>query len=184
MTMSLDQIIRRSLARFVQDIDADRWTGRREREAISLYVLGYLQREVGPRGPLRDVTQIAIEVPVRQIDERIMVSLSGRTGAKRDVAKDLVIWGRPRQTCWDASGRSGSVPLAIMEWKFGRREASEYDIRWLEEYSRRRPAFTGYAVALQRVDGRFRLSGVRVRLGRREADWIRIGVEQTVSAGV
>jgi len=170
----LDQIVRGSLERFVRDISVGGWTGRREREAISLYVLDYLQREVSPGGPIRDVTQIAIEVPVRQIDGRVMVAMSGRSRAKAHVAKDLVIWPRPRMTCWSESDRSGGAPLAIMEWKFGTRLPSEYDVKWLEAYSKGRPGFTGYAVSLSRGARGFELVGTRVRRATRQERWLLI----------
>lgn len=172
MDTVLDQVVRRSLERFVRDISSDGWTGQREREAISLYVLGYVQREVRPDGPLSDVTQIAIEVPVRQIDERTMTELSGREQAKAAVAKDLVIWPRPRMTCWGGSSEPDEVPLAIMEWKFGKGLPSEYDTRWLEEYSRHRAGFVGYAIALSRSGQGFALVATRVAEARRLERWL------------
>lgn len=74
MMTQLDKIIRRSLSNFIDAINADKWSGRREREAICLYVLAHLQHEVRPRGVLYDVRQIGIEMPVKQISGLPLVS--------------------------------------------------------------------------------------------------------------
>lgn len=172
MARELDDIVTRSLRRFVVAINGDWWTGRREREAISLYVLGHLQREVRRGSVLSDVTQIGIEVPVRQIDASIQRAISGRKGTpKAEVTKDLAIWPRPRMTTWTHDGRSSHSPLVIMEWKMGRLSPSEHDVRWLEEYSRRRPRFVGYAVSLGRKEGSFAVAATRVRRGIQQPDW-------------
>lgn len=78
-------------------------------------------------------------------------------------------------TTWNGAGRSQHSPLAIMEWKMGRRSPFGYDVEWLREFSRRRPKFTGYAVSLQRAEtGKFSLGVVRVRRGKAEAGFLNI----------
>jgi len=60
----IDDIVRRALVSFAtQDLNGS-WTGRREREAVSLFVFGHLLREVDPTGFLCDPAQIGIEYPV------------------------------------------------------------------------------------------------------------------------
>jgi len=169
----LDGVVRRSLAGFLDDINASHWTGKREREAISLYVLGHLQYEVDPSGPLRDATQIGIEVPVQQLEPEVQRRISGRRGKpKEDVAKDLVIWPEPRMTTWAKDGVARQVPLAIMEWKLGSLSPFEHDVAWLEEYSRRRARFTGYAVSLAKRGEGFAASVARVYKGARQPGWL------------
>ncbi|MGD1996311.1 MAG: hypothetical protein PVH62_06025 [Anaerolineae bacterium] len=66
MLEELDEIVQRSLAEFVEDVFSTGWLGR-EREAISLFVLGYLSGFCKPGSLLRDPTQIGIEVAVPQL---------------------------------------------------------------------------------------------------------------------
>lgn len=173
----LDKIVARSLSRFVDAINRDKWSGRREREAISLYVLAHLQREVRRGGVLHDVRQIGIEMPVEQIDAAKQREISGGKGKpKADVAKDLLIWPKPQMTTWSPEGKSLHAPLAILEWKMGSLSPYEYDVRWLEEYSRSHAKFTGYAVCIRRSkEGMFSLSVARVKKGKREVNWIVCG---------
>jgi len=170
----LDIILRRSLSRFVNAINRDRWTGRREREAICLYVLAHLQKEVKPNTLFYDVRQIGIEMPVQQIKARIQKQISGGKGKpKTDVAKDLLIWRHPQMTTWTTDGEPHNIPLAIIEWKMGRSSPYEYDVKWLEEYSRRHAGFIGYAVSLYRSKkGVFSLGVTRVKQGKRKEDWL------------
>ena len=83
MKASIDAIVRESLTEFFGFICSRSWRGR-EREAISLYVTGYLIRRRARGSPLHDPTQIAIEGAVPQI---------GETG-KKQVCKDLVFLAR------------------------------------------------------------------------------------------
>ncbi|QOJ03658.1 MAG: hypothetical protein HRU71_09230 [Planctomycetia bacterium] len=64
----LDSIIQSSLLEFAEWIDHHAWFGR-EKEAVSLYVLGFLQKHCRPRTILSDATQIGIEVAVPQIGD-------------------------------------------------------------------------------------------------------------------
>jgi len=173
--IQLDKIIRHSLTNFIDAINADKWTGRREREAICLYLLAHLQNEVRPRGVLYDVRQLGIEMPVKQISPEAQMRLSRRKGTpKAHVAKDLLIWPRPMMTTWNGAGKSQHSPLAIMEWKMGRKSPDNYDVEWLQEYSRRRPKFTGYAVSLFRsATGRFSIGVVRVSRGKNGAAFMK-----------
>ena len=63
----IDRIARESLTDFVGHVFAEEWFGR-EREAVSLYTLGYLLPHCRPDGFLRHPTQIGIEGAVPQID--------------------------------------------------------------------------------------------------------------------
>ena len=168
----LDRIIQRSLSDFVDAITRDRWSGRREREAISLYVMAHLQHEAKRGRVLYDPLQIAIEFPIRQIAAEKQTAISRRKGAKREVAKDVMIWREPKMTTWTRDGRSHHAPLAILEWKFGRVSPFEDDVRWLEEYAIEHPGCVGYAVSLHRDKrGIFSVNVARVARGKREAGW-------------
>lgn len=72
--------------------------GRREREAISLYVFRYLLREISPGRFLRDAAQIGIEYPVPQIVSHEASRASGRLIRKTQVCKDVAIWAKPGVT--------------------------------------------------------------------------------------
>jgi hypothetical protein len=172
MEKEIDDVVRRSLTAFCDDVLDGSWSGRREREAVSLYSFGFLQREVREDGFLRDPTQIAIECAVPQLDGEAARAISGRSGSKEQVCKDLVLWPEPRMTCWDQESRPRVAPSAILEWKFGRDGVSRRDVQWLSSYCDKFPDFIGYAVTANQPGRGFRLSCSRIRIGRVEPKWI------------
>ena len=91
-TSELDAIIKSSLKSFYQQVDRGWWG--RENEAVNLYAWGHLAKEVRPKGILHDLTQIGIEVAVRQ------KPLPKFKGIARTVRKDLVIWPEPAMNLW------------------------------------------------------------------------------------
>ncbi len=139
---ALDRAVQRSLRAFLHYIKARGWTGR-ENEAVSLYALGFLQRECKARTPLRHPTQIGIEVGATD---------SAKKGPNSQTRKDLVIWREAGANRWFPRGER-SEPLAIMEWKVSRtgfrpgRSNSE-DRAWLASHCRHHPRTVGYAVLL------------------------------------
>lgn len=169
----LDEIIKKSLHEFVDTITREGWSGRREREAISLYVLAHLQHEAKPGSVLFDPLQIAIEFPVRQIDPAKQKAISkGQREPKRAVAKDLMIWPRPKMTTWTRDGRPYHAPIALLEWKINKSVPYEPDVKWLEEYTTENPRCVGYAVGVnQDKAGQFSVGVTRVACGKREDDW-------------
>lgn len=171
MIEELDSVIRQSLSEFVSDIFQAGWLGR-EREAVSLYVLGYLIRYCKPNCFLRDPTQIGIEVAVPQ--------LRG-PNKKKQVCKDLVIWRQPRMTCWNSAWEPVEYPTAILEWKVYRAGqasrglgVSRYDIAWLGEFSVGLDDFVGYAVSLDLRSRKFRLLCTRVHDGQPNHRWLHL----------
>ena len=66
MISELDLIIRQSLKDLVDDIFDRPWFGR-EREVVSLYAFGHLQRYCRGDGVLSDPTQIVIESAAPQL---------------------------------------------------------------------------------------------------------------------
>lgn len=160
----IDEIVRHSLSSFAEEVLDGSWSGRREREAVSLYVFRYLLREVHVDGFLKDAAQIGIEYPVPQ------TAGSG----KGQVCKDVVLWRDPGMTCWDQSGQPTVAPAAILEWKFGEPDIAERDVAWLREFSIGRPAFTGYAVAARQPGLNWKLRCTRVVDGVEDRDWLRI----------
>lgn len=170
----LDEIVRRSLSSFAADALNASWTGRREREAVSLYVFGHLLQQVNASGFLRDPTQIGVEFPVPQIDSNTGTAISGRRGTKRQVCKDVVIWPQPRMTCWDEDGNPTVAPAAIIEWKFSSATVHAPDVTWLEAFSSAHPSFIGYALTANPPGSVFRLSCTCVTGGRAQPEWLHI----------
>ncbi len=119
------------------------------------------------------MTQIALDVPVPQIDPDIQRRLSGSLNPKKDVAKDLIIWPEAWMTCW-RDEKSQQYPSAIMEWKFNKRKISSYDVCWLEAFSKGHRDFVGYALSVDKQRRDFALSCTRVYDGKSEAEWLLI----------
>jgi hypothetical protein len=164
MRNPLDAVISRSLTGFVRDLAEGNWTGRREREMVSLFVFGHLLREVAPGGFIHDTTQIGIEVPVPQV--------ARSAHSKMQVCKDVVIWPKPLMTCWDTDGNPTVGPAAILEWKLD--EESRRDIDWLQAFSKQHLHFIGYAVVARPRSGAFILSCARIENGRVAGNWLRL----------
>ena len=169
----IDKLIKESLLEFMSDLLVSEWQGVRENEARSLYVFGYLVKRYRPNGFLHDLTQIAIEVPVPQIDSQIQRQLTGKPSTKADVTKDLVIWPKPWMTCWQ-EGKSHNYPSLIMEWKINQSKVWTYDVEWLQAFSRGRQDFVGYALSIDRKRRNFALSCTRVYDGQAEPEWLLI----------
>ena len=141
---ALDLLISRSLAAFVQHIRDTGWQGR-ENEAVSLYAFGFLLQECRSGGPLREPTQVGIEIAVPP----------NSTNRTKDVRKDLVIWRHPGHNLWyPPPPEPRSEPMAIVEWEVRRRgyrsDGSHHDrdVKWLTEQCESHPETTGYAVLL------------------------------------
>jgi hypothetical protein len=166
----LDEIIRQSLTEFTEDVFKTQWLGR-EREAISRFVFGHLIHFCRPDHCLWDPTQIGIEVAVPQLKE---------PNRKRQVTKDLVIWRAPGMTCWNSDWEPVQYPMAILEWKVRyntKQDAAKickYDVDWLCKFSADLETFVGYAVTLDLLARRFRLTCTRVYKGQPAAKWLHI----------
>lgn len=179
----LDTIVDASLRSFYQDICSSELCGR-ENEMVNLYALGHLAKHVRPGAKLRELTQIGIEVTVRQLPPEILCTFQKNKGKpKEDVRKDLVIWDVPRMTLWKAEPCSivpCNEPLAVMEWKVNHcRNGGVHklnlknhcerkgDIQWLLSTSRQpgMADFIGYAVLVQDTKAPKLLSCVRVQGG-------------------
>ena len=158
---------------------------------VNLYAFGYLAKHVRPGTILSELTQLGIEVTVRQLPPQTLSTFQKNKGKpKDDVRKDLVIWRTPRMTLWNASRRCKGTeilqecdePLAVMEWKLNhflngaahpknRRDYKGKDIRWLRETSGRigtATDFTGYAVLVEHTRQPKELCCVRVHQGQAE----------------
>lgn len=159
----LDDLARRSLTALVRDVRINDWSGRREREAISLYAMRHLVAEVRDDSVLSDRSQIGIEVPVPQLSGEAASRL-GLKNPKKQVCRDLVIWPMPAMTCWDQMGQPTVPPLAIFQWKTAR-DPDPLDLRWLSEYSRLFEQVVGYAIALSGRGSHFKLRCTKVSRG-------------------
>ena len=169
----IDEIVQHTLSAFVEDIKASAWSGRREREAVSLYAFRHLASAVRVGSVLHDVAQIGIEVPVPQLAVGSPVHRMA-TKPKAQVCKDIVIWPEPAMTCWDNAGRPTVFPTAIMLWKTGAQPAKR-DIQWLQHYSVDRRNFVGYAIAMSGYARRIHLRCARVSNGEIEPTWLDTG---------
>jgi len=173
MIADIDRVVRQSLASLVEDVSTNGWSGRRERELVSLFCFGYLVRCCVPGTFLNDAAQIGIEMAVPQITAQ--AKLAGRPNSKRTVCKDIVIWPEPRMSCWDAHGSPVIRPRAIIEWKHNAGKVSQFDVEWLRAFSSESEAFVGFAVSTNRVrGGTFSLACTRTHSGRTEPDWLSI----------
>jgi hypothetical protein len=170
MLKQIDIIVRDSLTEFVADVFGSSWKGR-EREAVSLYAFGFLQRQIRKGGILRDPTQIGIEVTVPS-DKSL--------NPKGRVCKDLVLWREPNMTCWNAGWEVVNFPLMIMEWKAfrlpsSRPQISKKDVEWLRQYSALYPSvFVGYTVSLDLLQRKFRISVTRIEGGSADDHWLEL----------
>ncbi len=170
MLKELDVIIQQSLTEFVDNVFKTKWLGR-EREAISQYVFGHLIHACKPGSCLWDPTQIGIEVAVPQLKE---------PNRKPQVTKDLVLWSAPGMTCWNSDWDPVHYPMAILEWKVyynkqkGRAKIYAGDVDWLCKFSANLEAFVGYAVTLDLLARRFRLTCTRVYRGHPTDTWLQI----------
>lgn len=146
--VELNGIIREGLLEFSGNIRGGRWSGRREREAVSYFAFRHLAPRCSRGAFLHHPAQIAVEVAVPQLDERTITHLTGRPTTKTQVCKDLVIWPKPGMTCWDVNGQPTVYPASILEWKFGGITLFDYDMRWLLAYSTGHPSFVGYTIQI------------------------------------
>ncbi len=169
----LDAVIRSSLSSLVSGFSADNWTGRREREVVSLFCFGHLLRECRPESFLHDATQISIEVAVPQLTGQI--GRTGKSTSKDQVCKDVVIWPGPRMTCWNSDGKPTVRPISVIEWKHNEGVIPGYDVDWLREFSATAEDFVGYAVSTNHGGPHnFRLSCTRIHRGEVQFEWLLI----------
>ena len=133
MIAEIDSLMRLSFSSLIEDVSAADWTGRREREVVSLFCFGHLLRHCRPGTFLHDPAQVAIEVAVPQVAGQ--ARRTGKATSKGQVCKDIVLWPRPRMTCWDAAGAPTVRPAGVIEWKHDEVDVSAYDVAWLAEFS-------------------------------------------------
>jgi len=148
-------LIETQLQALDQFLKQSTWYGR-ENELVNLFAHEFLPRAVSDSCPLKSLTQIGIEVAVRQV-----------TGScKRFVRKDLVLWPFPQMTAWP----DGSPPAAIIEWKRGTTAGHPRDIKWLALYTGQYPQTVGVAVCVA-LDGKRQVNWTVIREGRPGRRW-------------
>ena len=172
---NLDEAVAGSLKTLYQDVSLTSWYGR-EREIVSLYVFGHLLPLCFKSSVLFDATQIGIEVAVPQVK----VELSQKQ--KAVVCKDVVIWSRPKMTCWNVENNSHQYPLSVLEWKSvnktdggtqKRAKLGEFysDVEWLRQTSQLTTEFVGYAILVTQNEQKPRLECSRISQGSVEHKW-------------
>ena len=142
----LDKAIRAALDAFVAELNRRNCWGK-EREAVSVFVLGFLSRHV-------ESTRIGIEVRVPQLPE---------PSRKEAVCKDVVIWKEPFDNVFTRPNEVKRVPVAVMEWKCFTPSHSRADVEWLKQFTARHQSCAGYAVRLFQDQGRWTVDALRIR---------------------
>ena len=161
----LEGIVHRSLSAFVHHVRDTGWWGK-EREAVNYYAFGFLLKECRRGSVLFDPAQLVIESRVKQIN---------KPKSKNEVCKDLVIWAKPGQGCWDKDRKSVQYPLVIMEWKANTDRIFAYDRDWLLEFSKDKPDFTGICLSMNMLAETPTLTASRIADGEETADGLVIG---------
>lgn len=175
MLRQLDAVIKAALESMLQELLTSSWYGR-ERELVSLFVLGHLIPLCDANGVLQTPTQIGIEVAVPQ--------LAGRGGERKKshVCKDVVIWPKSSMTCWGHHGTEQCYPLAVLEWKSlnrhdcgavrtKKRHEHAADLRWLAAMSSLVSPFVGYAILVNQQESPVHITAARVCQEEITEDW-------------
>ena len=165
-----DEAVRTALDSLGKDDLDGSWSGRREREVVSLFAFGPLLDQVSREGFLQDSGQVGIEIAIPQV----AVGDEDLHGKKSQVCKDLVIWPEPQMTCWNKNDDPEHAPAAVVEWKFGLNRVSQRDVNWLKGFTDEYPNCTGYAVTANQSGAEFTLSCTRVADGQEEPEWVYI----------
>ena len=92
----------------------------------------HLQKLCCRKSILKEPSQICIEGAVPQI----------KGYKKPEVWKDLIIWPRPKMSCFKKDGNPFYYPLVVMEWKLvkddknakGASEVAKKDTAWLQRF--------------------------------------------------
>lgn len=161
-------IIKDSLIEFTNFVRKNNWHGR-EREAVSLFVTGFLAKQIKNETGLYDTSQIVIEGAVPQIIDN----------GKKHVNKDLLIWDKPNKTCWDEEWHACYNPECILEWKVYRPNTQncngfcEHDVEWLKKYTKLYPDKLGFAVALDLHSKNIQLTAGLAVSGGFDTDWLK-----------
>lgn len=138
LKMTWEILIEKSLMELDYFLRNSDWFGR-ENEIINLFAHKFLTRYSG-KPPLKSLTQIGIEVSVKQIQDT--------NNGKKFVRKDLVLWSEEDQTVWSKNKSTYNMPAAIIEWKINNESSCEYDIDWLSEYTSENTSCVGYSVCV------------------------------------
>lgn len=160
--------MRKRIDRFIEDalvefndwfIESD-WIGK-ERDAVNLFTMGFLAKNVQPGAAIHDLRQIRIESPIVQLPDH----RERQTGGK-----DLTIWRDPLQTTWSPEYKAINAPWVIMEWKFQRGGQKpdgfdEYDTMWVSEFTKLNDDSIGYLVQLYDCIDNKGLNWVKVKNG-------------------
>jgi hypothetical protein len=131
----MDKIIEMALKDLSEFLEKTNWYGR-ENEVVNLFAHRFLTKYIG-KELLLSLDQIGIEVAVKQLPSE---------KGKELVRKDLVIWKCGDTSVWNENREIANDPLAIIEWKVNNISRCEYDISWLQEYSKIYPNILSYSV--------------------------------------
>jgi hypothetical protein len=174
MIGKLDQIIARSLRKLAEDTHVRSWCAK-EHDWMNYFAHRYLLGECSPRGPLKEAGQIGLDVAVPQPP--------GCGYDKQSVGRDLVIWPKCGDTCFDVNWKASKHPLAILEWKVHRpgypNRRVEHERVWLRNYCKWQPSVIAYAVEINGRCTPTTLDCTRFLASTENEDWLRL----TLKAG-
>ena len=144
-------------------IGRNNWSGRRERELVSLFAFGPFLRRARQETFLSDPRQIALEV---RIPKPTGVGQGRWVDMEFGHGRDLVVWSTPGNV-------AGEDPLAIIEWKHEKTNQNlgadwNYETRRMLEYSSVVEKFVGYCVRTKGAGHSFQIYARRCRGGRAE----------------
>lgn len=146
--IQLDQILQKSFKDFTALVIKEDLIGR-EQEMKSFYCSNILLPLCSQNSVLKQYSQIVLEGAVPQVKPT--------EGYKKgQVNFDMLIWEKPNQVCFDATGKPIRFPLAILEWKVsnawgsgGTRKGYEEDIAKIRTYTEHfQQPLLGYALWL------------------------------------
>ena|SRR5688572_4418134 len=176
----LDRIVGSSLRQLAADTHVRSWCAK-ENDWVNYFAHRYLMGQVSKRGPLKEPTQICIEVSVPQPSNRLAYD-------RPSVRRDLVIWSECGQTafdgdCFKANWSPCKHPLAILEWTVHRpghkksRAIFEKERQWLRDYCKENPSVLGYAILIDGTCSPRKLACNRFFGLNEDEDWLDLSLD-------
>lgn len=171
----VEALLRSSLSEFASWLNETKWRAR-ENECVNVFAHHFMAGRVQADGPLYDLAQIGIEVAVPQVPRR--VPIPGKR-QRHDVRKDLVLWPHPGMHAFDPLFKPSTeiddiTPAAVVEWKVRATSISEYDLEWLEEFTKKYRRTLGIAVSVKFTESGASLKAVAVKAGETNKQWLSV----------
>ncbi|WP_026837068.1 hypothetical protein [Gillisia sp. JM1] len=154
----MKDFLKNILIEYFWELQKENWPGK-ERELVSRFAFSKLVKNINRCPEFYDPSQIGLEVRVKQ---------NQGDNRKEFVCKDLIIWKKPNSNVWTKQ----NIPILIMEWKHNNFKPSEYDIKWLQEYTLQNQSCIGIAINIDNKKN-YKLSSSLIENGEiNEANWL------------